>query len=219
MKDDERRDKELEIYSQELGIPLDWFAAKRKEKLAEAKRKHKEDMTKLKKEVGERLKAGMMSAGITERSGVSSLSTFAEEGEGEGKDEDDVDEDTASESDISFTSGSSYSYSATDDDEAPATDDDGEEEYDEEDGDGGSGSVDRSEGDTARSSLYTGRSHSGVQRSRPRGTSVLSSARTPHRHSGTPYTGDDDDVESFDDDASRRRSDYSAAQYSVGYAK
>ena len=114
VRDQERRDKELEIYSQELGIPLDWFAAKRKDKIAEVKRQHREDTKKKLKEIGDRMKQQS-----TARSGMTGLSTFTEEEEGD----DDDEGDTASDSDISFTSGSSYSYSATDDDEAPPTDD------------------------------------------------------------------------------------------------
>lgn len=115
VKDEERRDRELAIYSQELGVPLDWFAAKRKEKLAEAKKKHREEMLEKKRSV-------------SRATGLSKLL------EGDEEDED----GTASESDVSFTSGSSYSYSV-DDSDADLTDrdedEDGEDKVDEDDDD------------------------------------------------------------------------------------
>ncbi len=39
LNDEIRRDKELLVYAAELGVPVDWFAAKRKDKIAEVQGK------------------------------------------------------------------------------------------------------------------------------------------------------------------------------------
>jgi hypothetical protein len=119
VKDEERRDRELQIYSQELGIPLDWFALKRKEKMAEAKKKYGDEVKALKQAVA--AKRGMIGGGATDRSAVSAVSSFS--GGDSHADASDADDSYISESDISFTSGSSYSYMVDDEEDHRSTDD------------------------------------------------------------------------------------------------
>ncbi len=54
LNDEEKRDKELAIYSQELGVPVDWFALKRKDKIATVQSKHRDETKKLVQRVAER---------------------------------------------------------------------------------------------------------------------------------------------------------------------
>jgi hypothetical protein len=72
IRDDERREKELQIYSQELGVPLDWFALKRQDMIADVQAKARaEEREKLKK-IGARMKrraAGLPSDSESEAGG------------------------------------------------------------------------------------------------------------------------------------------------------
>lgn len=128
IKDNDRRERELAIYSQELGIPLDWFAMKRKDKLDAVTKAHQsETKAKLLRIGNERKrKLGLHVEGDTERSGVSAMSEFTD------RDGDAASRGSSSDSEMSFTSGSSYSYHKDDDADTHGTDEDSERSGEEE---------------------------------------------------------------------------------------